>query len=472
MPNFSMPNFRLSLVTSAGLLLATKPETADREKQVLATGLISAIISFSKEIHKRELQSIAYHDRSILTVPIKEDFVFVLEIMDEEEELSEKRRNEIIQTIRETGEKLLEGLIPTALTEGEAALLVEQCLFEVERLFITFTDQPIKQARIKHFKINMDSDPWKIENGTEDNPLFNKICRMLYRQKNKLQSSPPLRSLLMLFPEEKTVPFVILQKENDKLKIGYLQFPGALDYTIFRLFPLFERKISELNNKRDNSIVDILQFLRDLEDPGNRFSTVNSENLSLILLSRLVRVGLEKAIYSAIVGDPIYVLGDRVSIKIVLDNLSFFTQHLQTQYYEFVDETFLIREEKRFIPRIVGMSPETYEKLVKNGTIDKKDTVIDLDQGQVFGTQESIHFKDLMMKIKDKETAVVAKTILKELNHLVSMTFIITSFALLERKESLAKMKELSTQWSYPQCLVKKALKLAKEINPYLGIKS
>jgi len=123
-----MPTFRLSLVNSTGILLATKPDIEDKTKHVLATGLISAIISFSHEIHKRELQSIAYHDRTILTTRIGEDYIFILEIMDETE-LSDKKRNEIYNTIRNVGGELLEHVKPSELTEGEANLLVEQCLF-------------------------------------------------------------------------------------------------------------------------------------------------------------------------------------------------------------------------------------------------------------------------------------------------------------------------------------------------------
>ncbi|UJG44808.1 MAG: hypothetical protein K9W46_06390 [Candidatus Heimdallarchaeum endolithica] len=464
-----MPTFRLSLVNSAGILLATKPDIEDKTKHVLATGLISAIISFSHEIHKRELQSIAYHDRTILTTRIGEDYIFILEIMDETE-LSDKKRNEIYTTIRNVGGELLEHVKPSELTEGEANLLVEQCLFDIERLFITLSDHPIKLAHIKYFDVDLSTDPWSIiKNDGIVEPIFRKIVNVLYNQKTEFLKTNYLRSILMLFPEEKTVPFIVLKKYENKLSIGYLLFPNALDYTIFRMFPLFEKKVGELS-RQNISIPEILEKLRNIEDPGNKLAFVNRDHVSFHLLLRLVKDNIGKAIYSAIVGEPIYITGDRVSVRIVMDNLAIFTQHLQTSYMEYVDDKYRPSEEKRFTPKIVGMSKETFTFLEKKNILEETATLIDLDNRIVHGIRESDYFKKLFDELKDKPYEEAVKRIQRELNQLVSMTFIITSFALLGKKELQSKIREIRTQWSYPVALLKKALRLAKEINPYLAV--
>ncbi|MHA1258424.1 MAG: hypothetical protein ACTSRO_02085 [Candidatus Heimdallarchaeaceae archaeon] len=72
-----MFNIKLSLVTSSGLLLASKPEIEDDTRQILATGLVTALISFSKEVHQRELQSISYNDRTVSFLRF-EEFVIIL----------------------------------------------------------------------------------------------------------------------------------------------------------------------------------------------------------------------------------------------------------------------------------------------------------------------------------------------------------------------------------------------------------
>ncbi len=470
-----MVNLRLSLVTSTGLLLSTKPDITDKSKQVLATGLISAIMSFSKEIHKRNLQSIAYHDRSIITVEINDEFIFVLEIMDETEELPESRRVLISNTLKNLGRRILTGVSSTNLTEGEADILVEQCLFEIEKVFESFIDQPIKKAAINYFVINMLLDPWEIEKIDEykTDLLSEKITNILYKQKDKISEANVLRSMLMLFPEEKTVPFVLLRRNGHLLEVGYLRFPSSLDYTIFRLFPSFEMKINELLHEPNYDLPEILKELRAYEDPGNRFAIINHEYISFELLSRLVRVDFNKAIYSSVVGDTIYVIGDKVSNKIVMDHLSIFTQHLQTQFYEFVDENFEVSKEnkERFIPMVIGMDSNVYNVLTKKGVIDKKATVIDINSRQAFGNNESVYFDGLINKLKDKPSHIIGETISTELSHLVSMTYIISSFAVFSKKEAVLKLKELASQWPYPNSLIKKAIKLAKKINPYLEIK-
>ncbi|MHA1802107.1 MAG: hypothetical protein ACTSWJ_10245, partial [Candidatus Heimdallarchaeaceae archaeon] len=77
-----MLNIKISLVTSSGLLLASKPESVDDTQQILATGLMTALISFSKEVHHRELQAISYHDRKISFLRIF-DFVLIVETLAE-----------------------------------------------------------------------------------------------------------------------------------------------------------------------------------------------------------------------------------------------------------------------------------------------------------------------------------------------------------------------------------------------------
>ena len=101
-------------------------------------------------------------------------------------------------------------------------------------------------AHIKYFDVDLSTDPWSIiKNDGIIEPIFKKIVNVLSNQKTEVLKTTYLRSILMLFPEEKTVPFIVLKKYADKLSIGYLLFPNALDYTIFRMFPLFEKKVGD-----------------------------------------------------------------------------------------------------------------------------------------------------------------------------------------------------------------------------------
>ncbi|MHA1200817.1 MAG: hypothetical protein ACTSQF_15985, partial [Candidatus Heimdallarchaeaceae archaeon] len=93
-----MRSLQLSLVTASGLLLASKPESADDTQQILATSLISAIITFAKEVHRQELQSISYHDKSISFVEVH-DFIFIMETKVEETFFSDRQLAQILGQI-------------------------------------------------------------------------------------------------------------------------------------------------------------------------------------------------------------------------------------------------------------------------------------------------------------------------------------------------------------------------------------
>ena len=107
----SMLNIKISLVTSTGILLASKPEVIDDTRQILATGLMTALISFSKEVHQRELQSISYHDRTVSFIRVHE-FVLILETVDEESTLSEKRLGQLLEQLKACTSPILEGVDP------------------------------------------------------------------------------------------------------------------------------------------------------------------------------------------------------------------------------------------------------------------------------------------------------------------------------------------------------------------------
>ena len=148
-----MLNIKVSLVTSSGLLLASKPETLDDTKQILATGLVTALISFSKEVHQRELQSISYHDRTVSFIRVHE-FVLILETIDEEASLSEKRLEQLLEQLRVCTEPILEGVDPNQITEGEAAIILDRCLQEIQLVQYSITEQPFKMAESVYFTIS------------------------------------------------------------------------------------------------------------------------------------------------------------------------------------------------------------------------------------------------------------------------------------------------------------------------------
>ena len=120
-----MFNIKISLVTSSGLLLASKPESVDDTDQILATGLMTALISFSKEVHHRELQSISYHDRTISFIRLF-DFAIIIETLAEDDALSEEQIKQLLEHLQTYISPHLENVDPKTLTEGQAELILQR----------------------------------------------------------------------------------------------------------------------------------------------------------------------------------------------------------------------------------------------------------------------------------------------------------------------------------------------------------
>ena len=147
-----MDNIKLSLVSNAGLLLASKPESADDTQEILASGLISAIITYAKEVHHEELQSISYHDRTISFVQFQK-FVFIVETLDKEFTFSERQSKQLLEQINLSAFSLLDGKDSDLITEGEAQLILEHCFHDINSLNIILTRYPLKSLIPEIFTI-------------------------------------------------------------------------------------------------------------------------------------------------------------------------------------------------------------------------------------------------------------------------------------------------------------------------------
>jgi len=465
-----MFNIKLSLVTSTGLLLTSKPETADETKQILATGLMTALISFSKEVHQRELQSISYHDRTVSFLRVH-DFVLIVETIGEDSTVTERQLVQLIEYLIESAEPLLEDKDPNSLTEGEAALIIENCLQDMLSLQIQLAEQPLKNAETAMFTLNHSNKGWEISEKKGSGSFIPLIAFMLDTHKKNLGSNGTFKGIITQIPDENCTILTVIDSKGETTKAGILKLPIELDVTLFRLYPMIERMLSLMSkDSKKSDIESVLDTLRDIDDPGPRLTRISIEDLSPTFLDRTAGRNLERAIYSAIVGDEIFVVGDKPTVRLVIDTLSIFTQHLQTSVNVWITKDDIELNEKcDLTSRICGMSPSIYKNLIQRGLVDRSVTTINLEQSKVKGEKSSVYYKKLFDTIKRLRITEVATKLAMELEQLIEAAMKITSFALHDAKKAQQDMKELTTQTNLPPSLIRKAVELAKKRNYLLS---
>jgi len=465
-----MQELKLSLVTSSGLLLASKPEDIDETKEVLASGLISAILSFAKEVHDQELQSLSYFDRTVSFVGIHE-FVIIVESKIDEKSFSERQLKRLLEQIKLSSETLLEERDPDTLSYGEAALILEHCFHDINNLQLFFVKKPLISSEPFQFSIVHQEKGWKVIDKVGKGSIIGSLANKINSKIQKLSENRNLQSFIILLPEEKSVVLLILKTDGKQTEVGVLKIPREFDYSLFRLFPIIKETIHQKSSTQvQYDMLDILDFIQQIEDPGIRFYRIDIEELSLVFLFKAIERNIAQVVYSIIVGDPVYVVGDRLSVRLVIDTLSIFLQHLSSDTRDWVTVDEIIRDENLISDsKLFGMSFSTYETLLNMNKITKKETIVNLETGRVNGEDESHYFFSILNENKNSDIEKTSVLIFQELRKLIDMVFIITSFSLDKEEKAKQKLRELVEYSPFPPNFTKKAVELAKKCNSLLS---
>ncbi len=465
-----MRSLQLSLVTSSGILLASKPETLSETQHILASSLISAIITFAKEVYRQELQSISYHDKNISFVQIY-DYIIIIETKVEETLFSDRQLAQIIEQIRISAEPLLSERDPDLLSEGEAALILEHTLHDLSNLPLFFAKNPLKSSEPLLFNlVRFDETDIEIIESVGKKEDANEILDMLKRYNLNTEFEGELTGILLLTPEKKYSALVIVDAKGPQTILGILRFPRELDYIAFRIFPLIQEKlkiISEQNNQFE--MLEILDIIQNIEDTGNHFSTVDVEDLSLAFLENAIGDEPDSILYPVITGENVVIVGDKLTSRMVIDTLSIFNQHIASEIIQWMDEEIdEVNENVNLNNGLFGMSLPQFKKLNSSGKIPEEATIVNLIDGEIKGHNESTHFLALFEKLKDQDLDKASVIIFNELRKLVSMSYIITSFSLYDKEQSERLFRKLFQHSGFPASFVNKATELALKRNPLL----
>jgi len=461
-----MRSLQLSLVTSSGILLASKPETLSETQHILASSLISAIITFAKEVYRQELQSISYHDKNISFVQIY-DYIIIIETKVEETLFSDRQLAQIIEQIRISAEPLLSERDPDLLSEGEAALILEHTLHDLSNLPLFFAKNPLKSSEPFLFSlVKFDETDIEIIESVGKKEDANEILDMLKKYNLNTEFEGELSGILLLTPEKKYSALVIVDTQGPQTILGILRFPRELDYIAFRIFPLIQDKL-KIISEQDNQLemLEVLDIIQNIEDPGSHFSTVDIEDLSLAFLKNAIGDKLDSILYPVITGENVIIVGDKLTSRLVIDTLSIFNQHIASEIIQWMDEEI---DEVNLDAGLFGMSLPQLKKLNSSGKIQEEATIINLIEGKTKGHKESTHFHALFEKLKDEDLDKASVIIFNELRKLVSMSYIITSFSLYDKEQSEMLFRNLFQHSGFPASFVNKATELALKRNPLL----
>ena len=465
-----MRSLQLSLVTSSGLLLASKPESVDDTKQILATSLISAIMTFAKEVHSQELQSISYYDKNISIVEIY-DFIFIIETKVEETLFSERQLLQIIEQIQLSAKSLLEDRDENLVTEGEADLILEHVLHDIYNLPLFFSKNPLRNSEPLVFSlIHFDKDDTEIIESVGKKEEVQETLNMIIQHRMEFGFKEILTCILMFNPVRKYSELVIIETDEMRSNVGILKFKTDLDHTVFRLFPLIEEKLRILADQNYKfEMLDILDVIQNLEDPGNHFAKTDTEELSLNFLATAIPRNVDTVLYPVITGRKIILVGDKLTVKLAIDTLSMFNQHLALNTYIWINNQETAEKAlSELDASLYGMNLETYSKLDLTELSYADLTIVNLLEGTVKGHNPSIYYFDLFKSNLINDVTKFAIQLYNELRKLVSMSYIITSFSLYTKEQAEPLFSDLFENSGFPRSFVDKAIELALKRNPLL----
>ncbi|MCE7741477.1 MAG: hypothetical protein GOP50_03375 [Candidatus Heimdallarchaeota archaeon] len=465
-----MQSLQLSLVTASGLLLASKPESADDTQQILATSLISAIITFAKEVHRQELQSISYHDKNISFAEVH-DFIFIMETKVEETFFSDRQLAQILEQIQLSASPMLEGRDETLISEGEAELILEHVLHNIFNLPLFFSKNPLRESEPFVFSlIHFDETDTEIIESVGKKEETIETLNMIIQHRLTYDFDKKLTGMLLFVPQKKTSELVIIEKAEMRTNVGILKFKPDLDHTVFRLFPLIEEKLRILTDQDYNfEMLDILDIIQNMEDPGNHFTHTDVEELSLAFLSTAIPRQISDVLYSVISGRKVLLAGDKLTVKLAIDTLSMFNQHLAVKVQSWITiQEDAISALTELDTSLCGMNIGTFNQLDLSKAEYKDLMKINLLEGTVKGQQQSEYFFGLFEKSVNEDITKTAIKIFNELRKLVSMSYIITSFSLYSKEQAEPLFGNLFEHSGFPSSFVDKAIELAIKRNPLL----
>lgn len=431
---------KISLLDKSGMVLAYKPKIAHKEEaELLASGLMSAILTFSKKIQQQEIQSINYHDCTTSFIKYDE-LLLVIEIP---HAIDKELRTQLLTRIKESATELLKDRKSSGISHGEAELILEEILnsINVAKLGLKrpFTDAEKGQLLLKH-------EEKGLEILAQENcpPYLQPLAEMIDQSVRVLDPQKQNKGIGLFIPflEKRHSLYLFVKTHMKRSETGILKVLEEKSHILFRMTPILNRQIRNLfENNQVITITDALEIIRNKTvDTRTREKVLQEEQFSLLFLEKNIK-NIEKAIYSVVVGDPVIVIGDKVSTKICVNTLSIFGQHLYTEVIEW-----LSGRESEIAPHITGMSQNNYQELQAKGVIEETTTIVNLLEGKVRGEKGGDFFKGLFDRVKKKDLEEAHNIIANHLEQLIKYAIKVTELPILTKEKAITQLKNLEEE--------------------------
>ncbi len=420
---------KLTLLTDEGISLAEYPEATSIAQAQLAGGLINALMSFAKQIHQRELQSLAYHDRTVSFLAVN-SFLLISEISSFADPVIVPQ---FLAELSVRAQQVLFGWNAAEISLEEAREITAALADENIILGKLGYKRPLEGAASQVVVLPREGmSDISLSDTYHSSSLAIGIEKML-EFASRFESGKDYYTSFLPLPKDGLSAYVLILLRDHNVEIGTLAMPISPTHDLFRLTPLLDQRADNLmiaGGKTELSTM--LDSLSKTYDVG----TIKGQNLgedgSASFLKKSVKKRLENGLYSVIVGTPVVVIGDKTSVRVAVATLALFGQHRVLELIPWLEEGDQIGR------CVTGMSNSVYTSLSENGYIPEGTTIVDLDQSRVIGGVSNRWTKNLFDKIVKKSNNEAIAIVGNELNALVDTSHRLAALATLPMEQARA----------------------------------
>lgn len=410
--------YKLQLVSLGGLMLSEIPKSEDVAASQLSGGIMSAIMSFSKEVHQREIASLAYHDRNIIFASVGE-FYLITEVTTA---VNTELLNKLIAVLKEKSIKYFEGYDQMSLRPH----IADEKLLEIYNsdwfhgLFASLgVEQSLLNAKQSVFKISGDYKTMEFNGSSEEITI---ACEMI-KNHSKYNLDPPIFCGFVMMRELNRGAFVVSIR-GDNTRGGILSVSEDKISNLFKLTPLFTTIFrSQYDKNNDINIPELLDLLSQIHDVSDLKKKDLSSKINLLDIMNNKIKDLDKIIFQTIIGNRIVITGQKENVVDLINTIDMFTSHQITEIVVWL-------EDDEIGKNITGMSLDKFTELSNANKIESSVMVVNLDDNKLSGNvvRSNKFIKKLIDRTKKLSYKQAYDIIANELELIVSYGINVTTY--------------------------------------------
>ncbi|MCE7734025.1 MAG: hypothetical protein GPJ54_04045 [Candidatus Heimdallarchaeota archaeon] len=431
---------KLQLVAAGGLMMAELPKPEDDARSQLSGGIMTAIMAFSKEVHDREIEALAYADRSIIFIPMG-DLTIVAEVSSS---VSKENLNILIQEFKIRSELYFLGLDSDTIGVSEAEGILNQ-IYHSDWLEETITglgyERPFANEDCIVVKFDHTNYTYDLIAGVDKPDIIKKAIDMVHFHDIDGPHSEDYCSGFVMFSVNRQAAFVVHFKEDNESSLGLLIVPQERAAKLFRLSPLMQLETKEYyENSSKRNINDLMRNLSLVRDHDAEYvEKIRSlEGNKLSFLENYIK-DVEKILPQIILGDRLLIVGKEEIVDEVIMGLHHFGEHIQIPHIRWLTGGDDIG------PGVTGLSPEKLSELKGMNKIPEGTICVDVSNKNFEGKKlkSNKFLKDLYKRSKNLPRAQASEIIKNQLYIVVSFAMTGSSYAFKPKIELLTALQDM-----------------------------